>query len=198
MTVLATALPEMVPIIPLTATETLAGPPLSFPKRALARSTKNCGSAAGLVKGPKGDEKIDEIGRDPHRDTKQPVFGHKKRGGDSLQIIAPVGKGRGQMLPEKGIGQKSKGDDEQGPSHHAAGQLKDQHNTDDTKKHIPIGRITNTKDKLPVIKIDIDRERKTEHCQYEINNKKGQGARSLWIEGIMNKAHGKGKREEKA
>jgi hypothetical protein len=33
-----------------------------------------------------------------------------------------VGKGRGQVLPEKAIGQKNKGDNEQRPPHDAAGQ----------------------------------------------------------------------------
>ena len=60
-----------------------------------------------------------------------------------------------------------------GPPHNAAGQLKDKHNTDDTKKQIPAGRIPDAKDKLPVIKIDIERERKTERRQYEINNQVG-------------------------
>ena len=40
-TVLATALPEIVPIIPLTAMEILAGPPLNFPKIEVATSMKN-------------------------------------------------------------------------------------------------------------------------------------------------------------
>jgi hypothetical protein len=61
-----------------------------------------------------------------------------------------------------------------------------------------MGWIPDAKDKLPVIKIDIERERKTERRQYEIKNQEGQKARSLWIEGIMNEAHSQGKGEEKA
>ena len=109
-----------------------------------------------------------------------------------------MGKGHGQVLPEKAIGQKGEGDNEQGPPHDAAGQLKDKHNTDDTKKKIPVSRFPNTKDKLPVVKIDIDRKRKTERGQYEINNQEGQKTRSLWMERIMNKTHRQGKCQEKA
>ena len=52
-TVLATALPEMVPIIPLTPMDIFAGPPLIFPKSAVAISMKNCVPPQALKKAPK-------------------------------------------------------------------------------------------------------------------------------------------------
>ena len=90
-------------------------------------------------------------------------------------------------MSEKGVENKSEGDQEQGPSDCPTGGFKGKNNSQSAEGDIPLGWLSHAVDKFPKINADINCERKTQCGQYKIDKKKCLGIGMFWIEGIMDK-----------
>ncbi len=113
-TVLATALPDMVPMSRAGHHGHLGRPPPQLAKEGGGQIDKELSAPAHPEERPEGDKEEDELTHHIQGNTVYAVLGHEKGGRDSFNAVAPVRKGCGKQMAEKGIKKEHCCDDDQG------------------------------------------------------------------------------------